>query len=674
MDEPSMGRFDLTDHTPAALGSAAMTAHLMDVANSCGDPTSPLVSRSKNPSVEDDDDVVFIESIQPPSISASAIADQRDFVFTSSKHEKPPGNFSVILPFSRDLASQKGNTCETIVIDDEEDIETNGREKKNSSGFTEWGFPGTKDSTKDLDFSTSSRPRSKTKTGVGPFNPGRMNVAGDVFQNGGLTTQHNPDSWISQSASFPRNQKQSGVDSSSPVASLPKQIFQPSAQQQPIKPAKITCANCKNPLQKGQTAYQRKGSAHLFCSTTCLSSFSHKRTRKTRNIIRKKDAPTKKATVVPPVESSSSFQEFSNMSLSLCEDSQHLKKGVFNKSRCIICSKLTEVRHEVSVNNVTHKLCSNHCFNKYRLVNGLKMNCCEQCGEYMPDKNMGNNLLIGGQQKRFCCQSCINEYKQVQVSRLVSPTSKMMEIKSETLSASEKRKRSVIGEENESKLYRSLNTCLEKIECIPEKKETTLEQVPTEYSPDNSLNKQNVNLLYSASAIADEFQKQLEDKTSEDSFLSVVLSADPGTWPRILNIKQRDSLVENEPPQVRNVDFPKDNTGRKFSETYYTRILPSGEKTTRSWLLYSTSKDSVFCLYCKLFGEGKNQLKNENGCRDWQHLSHILSKHEESEMHLNNTVKYSKLKSDLKKNKTDEAAKYKLCDTEKNDGVLLWYT
>uniref|UniRef100_H0UXU3 Zinc finger MYM-type containing 5 n=1 Tax=Cavia porcellus TaxID=10141 RepID=H0UXU3_CAVPO len=390
-----------------------MTAHLMDVANSCGDPTSPLVSRSKNPSVEDDDDVVFIESIQPPSISASAIADQRDFVFTSSKHEKPPGNFSVILPFSRDLASQKGNTCETIVIDDEEDIETNGREKKNSSGFTEWGFPGTKDSTKDLDFSTSSRPRSKTKTGVGPFNPGRMNVAGDVFQNGGLTTQHNPDSWISQSASFPRNQKQSGVDSSSPVASLPKQIFQPSAQQQPIKPAKITCANCKNPLQKGQTAYQRKGSAHLFCSTTCLSSFSHKRTRKTRNIIRKKDAPTKKATVVPPVESSSSFQEFSNMSLSLCEDSQHLKKGVFNKSRCIICSKLTEVRHEVSVNNVTHKLCSNHCFNKYRLVNGLKMNCCEQCGEYMPDKNMGNNLLIGGQQKRFCCQSCINEYKQV---------------------------------------------------------------------------------------------------------------------------------------------------------------------------------------------------------------------------------------------------------------------
>ncbi|EHB09923.1 Zinc finger MYM-type protein 5, partial [Heterocephalus glaber] len=252
-----------------------------------------------------------------------------------------------------------------------------------------------------------------TKTGVGPFNPGRMNVAGDVFQNGGFTTQHNPDSWISQSASFPRNQKQPGVDSLSPVASLPKQIFQPSAQQQFTKPAKITCANCKNPLQKGQTAYQRKGSAHLFCSTTCLSSFSHKRIRKTRNIICKRDAPTKKATVVPPVESSRSFQEFASTSLSLCENNHHLRKGVFNTSRCIICNKLTEVHHEVSVNNVTHNLCSNHCFNKYRLANGLKMNCCEQCGEYMPDKNMGNSILIGGQQKRFCCQNCINEYKQV---------------------------------------------------------------------------------------------------------------------------------------------------------------------------------------------------------------------------------------------------------------------
>ncbi|XP_043430551.1 zinc finger MYM-type protein 5 isoform X2 [Prionailurus bengalensis] len=671
MDKCSVRGLDLAEQTPVLLKSKAMAASLMDVGNSFGGPTSSLVNRSRNSSVEDDDDddddadaddddVVFIESIQPPSTSAPTVTDQRNFIFASSRNESLQGNYSIILPSSRDSASQKGNISETIIIDDEEDIETNG-EDKNSSNYIEWGLPGTKNRTKDLDFSTSSLSRSKTKTAVGPFNPGRMNVAGGEFQNGGFTTHHSPDSWISQSASFPRNQKQPGVDSLSPVASLPKQIFQSSVQQQLTKPAKITCAHCKKPLQKGQTAYQRKGSAHLFCSTTCLSSFSHKRTPKKRNVICKKDAPTKKATTFQ-VESKESSQEFCRTSLPPCEDNQNLRKRV-NKSRCIICSKLTEIRHEVSVNNVVHKLCSNQCFNKYRLANGLIMNCCEQCGEYLPSKSAGNHvLMIEGQQTRFCCQSCVNEYKQ------------MMETKSKNLSASENRKRNAIREENERKLYGSLNTLLEKKEGIPEKKEKTSElQVLAECrTDDTSLIKQDVNLP--SITIADKFQEQLEEKKSEDSIISVVLSADPGTWPRVLNIKQRDILVENDPPQVRNFNFPKDNTGRKFSETYYTRILPNGDKTTRSWLLYSTSKDSVFCLYCKLFGEGKNQLKNENGCKDWQHLSHILSKHEESEMHINNSVKYSKLKSDLKKNKTVEAAVHGLHKNEKNDGVLLLYT
>nr|XP_058897452.1 zinc finger MYM-type protein 5 isoform X1 [Kogia breviceps] len=659
IDKCSAGGLDLTEPTPFLSGSKAMAASFMDVA--FGDPASSLVNRSRNSSAEeDDDDVVFIESIQPSSSSAPVIADQRNFIFAASRNEKLQGNYSIILPSSRDLASQKGSISETIVIDDEEDMETNGREKTISSSFIEWALPGSKNRTKDLDFSTSNLSRSKTKTAVGPFNPGRMNVAGDVFQNGGFTAHHSPDSWISQSASFPRNQKQPGVDSLSPVDSLPKQIFQPSAQQQPTKPAKITCANCKKPLQKGQTAYQRKGSAHLFCSTTCLSSFSHKHTPKKRKVACKKGAPAKKATLVPQGEPSGSFQKCCGTSSSPYEDNQNLRKRVLNKSRCTICSRVTEIRHEVSVNNVTHKLCSNQCFNKYRLANGLVMNCCEQCGEYLPSKGAGNNVLvIEGQQMRFCCQSCVNEYKQ------------MMETNSKKVLASENRKRNAVREENERELYGSLNLLLEKIERTPVKKEKTSElHVSAECSEDTSLVQQDVNLPPSVSTIADKFQEQLEEKQSEESITPAVLSADPGTWPRILSIKARDTLVENDPPQVRNFNFPKDSTGRKFSETYYTRILPNGEKTTRSWLLYSTSKDSVFCLYCKLFGEGKNQLKNENGCKDWQHLSHILSKHEESEMHINNSVKYSKLKSDLKKSNTVE---HRLQENVGKEGVKLLY-
>ncbi|XP_055100036.1 zinc finger MYM-type protein 5 isoform X2 [Symphalangus syndactylus] len=195
MDKCSVGGLELTEQTSALLGNMAMATSLMDIGDSFGHPACPLVSRSRNSPAEDDDDddVVFIESIQPPSISAPAIADQRNFIFASSKNEKPQGNYSVIPPPSRYLASQKGNISETIVIDDEEDIETNGGAEKNSSCFIEWGLPGTKSKTKDLDFSTSRLSRSKTKTGVRPFNPGRMNVAGDLFQNGEFATHHSPE-------------------------------------------------------------------------------------------------------------------------------------------------------------------------------------------------------------------------------------------------------------------------------------------------------------------------------------------------------------------------------------------------------------------------------------------------------------------------------------------------
>lgn len=63
---------------------------------------------------------------------------------------------------------------------------------------------------------------------------------------------------------------------------------------------------------------------------------------------------------------------------------------------------------------MTHKLCSDHCFNRYRMANGLIMNCCEHCGEYLPSKGAANNILmVDGEPKRFCCQNCVGEYKQV---------------------------------------------------------------------------------------------------------------------------------------------------------------------------------------------------------------------------------------------------------------------
>uniref|UniRef100_A0A9J8BHI9 Zinc finger MYM-type containing 2 n=1 Tax=Cyprinus carpio carpio TaxID=630221 RepID=A0A9J8BHI9_CYPCA len=248
------------------------------------------------------------------------------------------------------------------------------------------------------------------------FNPGRISAASQPVQNGETGTHQRSDSWISQSASFPRNQKQPGVDSPSPAAPLPKPPCQSSSgSQQPQRTMKVTCANCKKPLKKGQTAYQRKGSSHLFCSTACLSAFSHKPAPKKSCTMCKKDITNMKGgTIVAQVDSSESFQEFcSTGCLAAYENKQNPQKNQL-KTKCTVCGKLTEIRHEVSFKNVTHKICSDACFNRYRMANGLIMNCCEQCGNYLPSRATANHfLLIDGQQKRFCCQNCIRDYKQV---------------------------------------------------------------------------------------------------------------------------------------------------------------------------------------------------------------------------------------------------------------------
>ncbi|KAM9344266.1 zinc finger MYM-type protein 2 [Pholidichthys leucotaenia] len=267
------------------------------------------------------------------------------------------------------------------------------------------------------EFSLNSDTPSGRSTGS--FNPGRgSGPESQLVQNGDTGTHNRTDSWISQSASVPRNQKQTGVDSPSPATSMPKPPGQSSSstssgsQMQP-RTVKVTCANCKKPLKKGQTAYQRKGSTHLFCSTTCLSAFSHKPAPRKSCTMCKKDITHMKGTIVAQVDSSESFQEFcSTGCLGAYENKQSPPKSGL-KTKCTVCGKLTEIRHEVSFKTVTHKICSDTCFNVYRRANGLIMNCCEQCGDYLSSRASANHvLLVDGQQKRFCCHNCLRDFKQ----------------------------------------------------------------------------------------------------------------------------------------------------------------------------------------------------------------------------------------------------------------------
>ncbi|NXD86044.1 ZMYM3 protein, partial [Halcyon senegalensis] len=180
---------------------------------------------------------------------------------------------------------------------------------------------------------------------------------------------------------------------------------------------KMTCANCRTPLQKGQTAYQRKGLPQLFCSSSCLTTFSKKPPGKKICTFCKKEIWNTKDSVVAQIGSGGSFHEFcTSVCLSLYEAQQHRpapqSADASDTSRCSVCHKPGEIQHEVSNGNIVHRICSDACFTKFRATKGLKTNCCDNCGLYIYNKGLPLEYLFHeGQQKRFCNSACLNIYK-----------------------------------------------------------------------------------------------------------------------------------------------------------------------------------------------------------------------------------------------------------------------
>nr|XP_056715181.1 zinc finger MYM-type protein 3 isoform X1 [Euleptes europaea]XP_056715182.1 zinc finger MYM-type protein 3 isoform X1 [Euleptes europaea]XP_056715183.1 zinc finger MYM-type protein 3 isoform X1 [Euleptes europaea] len=181
---------------------------------------------------------------------------------------------------------------------------------------------------------------------------------------------------------------------------------------------KMTCANCRTPLQKGQTAYQRKGLPQLFCSSTCLTTFSKRPLNKKSCTFCKKEIWNTKESFVAQVGSGSSFHEFcTSVCHSLYEAQQQQRPApqaaeASDTVRCSVCYKAGEIQHEVSNGNVVHRICSDACFTKFRATKGLKTNCCDNCGLYLYNKGMPLEYLFHeGQQKRFCNTTCLNSYK-----------------------------------------------------------------------------------------------------------------------------------------------------------------------------------------------------------------------------------------------------------------------
>ena len=131
----------------------------------------------------------------------------------------------------------------------------------------------------------------------------------------------------------------------------------------------------------------------------------------------------------------------------------------------------------------------------------------------------------------------------------------------------------------------------------------------------------------------------------------------------ITNPEIKRAIIAAGPTQPEG-PFPKDppQTGRSFSNSYYSFITQSGVTSRSFWLCYSRSINRVYCQPCRLFScktapqsrPGTSfSLQNPwgtTGLNDWGHLSQRIRSHETSASHAEACVVYEQWRN----NKTIE--------------------
>lgn len=155
---------------------------------------------------------------------------------------------------------------------------------------------------------------------------------------------------------------------------------------------------------------------------------------------------------------------------------------------------------------------------------------------------------------------------------------------------------------------------------------------------------------------------------SETTISQTVDLSDVGNWPDNRNNKMVDHLITLGPSQVQQPNFPKDESGRHFTSSQYFRKLPNNETILRRWLVYSPSKNRVFCFCCRLFNSQSTSNLTSEGFNNWKHLSEILKTHENSALHKKYHHQWFEREIRLKRGNTIDCEEQKLINRE----TLRW--
>ncbi|XP_071356045.1 zinc finger MYM-type protein 4 isoform X2 [Trachinotus anak] len=185
----------------------------------------------------------------------------------------------------------------------------------------------------------------------------------------------------------------------------------------------MSCSHCKKNLMKGQTAFQRKGSPALFCSTACLTTSLPTVKGVTKICHNCQKLIFRPQDVILAPDAKGVMKEFCSQncltSFNYKKNSANYRKSTVTKSQpqpiapqslCSMCTRYRISKHEVILSGAVHKICSDACFNRFRTVNNLSLAGCANCGSYCHSKPLMLKMDEGN--KTLCNTECLTKYKE----------------------------------------------------------------------------------------------------------------------------------------------------------------------------------------------------------------------------------------------------------------------
>ncbi|XP_043733380.1 zinc finger MYM-type protein 1 isoform X2 [Cervus elaphus] len=429
----------------------------------------------------------------------------------------------------------------------------------------------------------------------------------------------------------------------------------------------VSCSGCKKVFQKGQTAYQRKGSTELFCSRPCIteyiSSVSSPALPKRTCSNCSKDILNLKDVISIQLEDTTASKTFCSQScLSSYEEKRKPVVTMCTNSvsdKCSMCQKTTAIQYEVKYQSMKHSLCCNACFSKFHSANNLIMNCCENCGAYCSTSSgMFHMLQMEGQSQYFDSSKSITAHKQKPAKTLPSVLCESLKPSDEMIETT--------NDLGKTELFCSIN-CFSAYSKAKMESSTAVRDASTNLpSPKKDATPVISNIVSLADThdalpivnsdvlqgtVSSVTANVVEDISPTESSNSV---QQPSLSPPSSVVSQHTVALDTEEQKdhMLNQDAPNNMKSMKKSDrlrhpkftSKIRKVKGKSQSIKKSWcsnfqrLENSIKKDVIFCYSCQLFCQKKFNYGRESliaqGISSWKKTLEKFRKHEKSEMHL----------------------------------------